>query len=171
MAILPKPSESQGDFTLPDPGMYTVELISYDGPEQSMYDAEKSIVWLEFNILNDEDFQGTTIKQLYGWSMHPTMSKLYPVIKALNGGTYDDDAELDLDDLVGNRMMATVEHVEKASKNNPGETRTFARITGAAPIRRKKTKPAPQAKPKAVEADENPYEDDEDDDAVWDQAS
>lgn len=163
MTTLPKPSESQGDFTLPDPGMYKVEFVGYDGPEQSTFDPEKSIVWMKFNILEDEDFQGTQIKQLYGWSMHPTMSKLYPVVKALNGGTYDDDAELDLDDLIGNLMMATVEHVEKASRNNPGETRTFARITGAAPVRRKKPKPAPKP---AV----NEFDDDEDED-VWDQAS
>lgn len=164
MTFLPKPSESQGDFTLPDPGMYTVEFIGYDGPEQSTFDPEKSIVWMRFNIINDDDFQGTEIKQLYGWSMHPTMSKLYPVVKALNGGQYDDDAELDLDDLIGNTMLATVEHIEKASRNNPGEMRTFARITGAAPVRRKKAKPAPKP---PVEDDE--FEDDEDD--VWSKAS
>ena len=160
MATLPKPSESQGDFTLPDPGMYKVEFVGYDGPEQSTFDPEKSIVYLEFEITNDDDYDGEKLRQLYGWSMHPTMSKLYPVVKALNGGTYDDDAELDLDDLIGNLMQATVEHIEKASRTNPGEKRTFARITGAAPVRRKKAKPAPQ-----------PVLEEDDDEDVWEEAS
>lgn len=162
MAFLPKPSESQGDFVLPDPGMYTVEFTEYEGPQQSNYDPNKQVIYLKFNILNDEEFQGLQIKQLYGWSMHPTMSKLYPVIKALNGGTYDDNAELDIDSLIGRTMLATVEHIEKPSKNNPGDKMTFARITGAAAIRRKK---------KATPPPPPPVEDEFEDDEEWEEGA
>lgn len=178
MPTLPIPSESKAEFTVVEPGVYTLEFTNYDGPMTSNYDPDKETIQLEFTVRDDDEFDGSKIKQYYGFTMHPTMSKLYPVVKALLGGTIDDDAELELSDLIGRKVLGTIDTVTKPRKDNPKEMSTFARLVSAAPLRRSRSRVAEGAEAKspftrAAQADNSPQGtvDDADDDADWAAAS
>jgi hypothetical protein len=163
MPITPRPSESKSDFTLPDEGVYTVQFVDYEGPMPSTFDRTKENIMLQFEIVDDDDFEGSKIKQYFGWSMHPTMSKLYPFICALYGKKIGDEDQVDLDELIGTRVNGTVIHIEKPDKNNPSQMVTFARLASVAPIRRKR----PAAEPKPAPKPEPEYDEEQADDEEW----
>lgn len=154
MAKLPSPAQSQTEFVLPDPGVYTVEFTDYDGPKPSSFDADKETIELTFTIREDEDYEGQKIRQYFGFSMHP-QAKLYGAVKALVGGEIDEDEELDLDDLLGKRAMGTVTIKEKPRRDNPSEMARFPRIDAFSPIRRKKRR-QPEPQEEAFDEDEWP---------------
>lgn len=167
---LPKPSASTSEFVVPDAGVYTMEFTDYNEPEISMYKkANGEDQWrikLVFTIRDDDDYAGEEIWAWYGWSMHPK-AKLYPIVKALLGRDIDEDEDPDLDDLLGKRIMGTLDNVTKTTENG---TKTYANLVAASPVRKAKVK-APTsaasreekiAEAKAAVAVEDPP------DALWD---
>lgn len=141
MVALPKPKDTE--FQVPDPGVYLMEFVAYDEPGPSVYDPDKESIKLKFRIV-DEDFEGLELKQTYGWSTHPK-SKLYPVLKALNGGAdidFDEPDEdgyyPDLDDFLNKRFLGTIDTVTKPRRDNPKESATFANLVAASPVKKKK---------------------------------
>lgn len=135
---LPKLSLSTGEYVVPEPGSYTMELASYTDPEPSSFDPDKLRFSMTFRIVDDADFEGVEVRQFYGWSMHAS-SKLFPVIRALRGGAeIDEDDEIDLDELIGRKVVGMVEVVEKPRRDNPAEMARFANVVGVSPLRRKK---------------------------------
>jgi hypothetical protein len=168
---LPKPSESKGDFQVPDPGVYRMEFTSYDEPELSRFKKENGDdawrVKLEFVIRDEEsDFDGSKVMAWFSWSMHPK-SKLYPIVKAMLGREIDDDEEPDLDELIGTHIMGTLDH--KTSKRDDGSERTFANLIAASPVRKKKPSlAAPPKKAPAPVADDDGIDwgDESDEDAA-----
>lgn len=138
---LPKMSTSTGEFVVPEPGVYTMELLSYTEPAPSAFDPEKLRFSMTFGIVDDEEFEGAEVRQFYGFSMHPK-SKLAPVVKALRGGMeIGEDEEIDLDELIGRRIMGTVDVVEKPRTDGTGTAR-FANLVAASPVKRRKTEAA-----------------------------
>lgn len=134
---LPKLSTSTGEFVVPEPGIYKMELLSYTEPTPSAFDPEKLRFSMTFAIVDDEEFEGAEVRQFFGYSMH-AKSKLLPVIKALLGGAeVSEDDEIDLDDLIGKRIMGTVDVTEKPRTDGMGTAR-FANLVAAAPLKRKK---------------------------------
>lgn len=146
MVQLPRRAESTTEFVLPDEGTYSLVLdrlseerpsrfADKDGnfpPEQEFY----------FKIINDEDFDGCELRDyvrtntFYDGSGAGQPAKAYVVAKALLGPEFDPDEPPDTDDLVGLKCTATVVHKKKVQPD--GTTRTFANLTGYAPLRRKK---------------------------------
>jgi hypothetical protein len=163
---LPKPKLSE-DYVVPEPGVYVLEFIGYDNPEISPFDPDKETIKLKFRLI-DEDYPGCQVNEFYGWSTHPR-SKLYPVLKALNGGTDIDfeKEEFDLDEFIGKHMQGTIDTITKPRKNgNPGETVTFAKLVAASPMkrrqRREQTAPAPLPPPTT----QSTWDDEEDEGVV-----
>lgn len=156
MAKLPSPAQSQSEFVLPEEGVYTVELVDYDGPKPSTFDVDKETIELHFAIRDDDDYDGVKIRQYFGYTMHER-SKLYGAVKALIGGQIDDDDELDLDDLMGKRALGTVTIKEKPRRDNPAEMARFPRLDAFSPIRKKKAKKPVEPEPEL----------DDDDDEEW----
>lgn len=138
MPALPRPSESTGDFIVPEPGAYNVEFTDFEGPLESTKFPGSQSVKLEFEILDDEEFEGVKIKQYYGWSMHKSRSRLYPVVKAMMGRDIEDDEDVELDDLIGAKVVATLSVGERPDRNDPSKKFTFAQIDSIAPVRKKK---------------------------------
>lgn len=99
---------------------------------------------------DDEDWNGTRISQFFtfGYSTpgkegirytwNSKRSPFRPVIEALSKKTYEDDESFDLDDLVGNRMKATIKENDKG----------YPRIESAMALRGKS-----KAKAKSTDAD------------------
>lgn len=159
---LPKPSDSGGDFVVPEPGVYKMEFTDYDEPVLSTFKKKNGDdqyrIKLVFTIRDEEsDYDGEEIWAWYGWSMHEK-SHLYPVIKALLGRDIEDDEEPDLDELLGKFIMGTLDN---KTKDNG---KTFANLIAASPVRRKGKEAKAPAKPapKAEESDET-----EEDAALW----
>lgn len=141
MPVLPKPSESATEFTIVDKGVYTARFVTFDGPKVSRWDETKQAVEITFQITDDQEFEGVTIKKDYGWSMHPT-AHLYKLVEALAGEGLDPDAEMELGDLLDRRVMITVGHNVKPRRDNPNETIIFNRIDAVGPARRQRSRPA-----------------------------
>lgn len=136
---LPRKSESTGEFITPDAGVYTLEFMGYDDPVPSSFDEDKLRMKLKFEVVDDEEYEGVTVNQWYGVSMH-VRSKLYPVIKALRGGQeIDEDEDINLDELIGARIQGTLDKIEKPDKNDPTRTIEFPVLVAASPIRKKKS--------------------------------
>lgn len=170
---LPSQNSSTVEFSMPEEGIHKMKLLTYTEPELSQYKSakgdDKYTITLTFQIDDDDsDSDGETITKRVGLSMHP-QSTLYPIVKALMGGEEPEaDEEVDLDDLVGSYIMGTITHVTKPSTKNPGTMATFANLTGAAPVRRKKKAQAEPQKPskpapKAQTDDDETWDDDETD--------
>ena len=158
---LPKPSDSNADFVVVDEGVYRMEFSKYEGPLESAFKNDdgspKFRVKLFFTIRDEEsDFDGETVSQYFGLSMHPTKSKLYPIIKAIAGKEPDEDEEFDLDGLVGRHIMGTVGHTKKVKD---GQEMVYANLTSAAPIRKKKAVATPPPPPAE---EDDPFDEDED---------
>jgi hypothetical protein len=157
---LPKVSESNAEFIVPDAGVYKMQFTEYDDPILSTFKKtngeDQYRIKLVFTIRDeDSEFDGADIYAWYGWSMH-AKSKLYPIIKALVGREIGEDEEPDLDDLLNNYIMGTLDVVTKPGDNGP---RTYANLVAASPVRKKKVvKPAP---PPVVEDDEELWDDED----------
>lgn len=139
---LPKLSSSTGEFVVPEPGVYKMELVSYSEPEQSTFNPDKLRFSMTFTIIEDvqgdDEFAGCDVRQFFGYSMHPK-SNLYPVVQALlGGGEIPDDVEIDLDEMIGRRILGTIAITEKPRRDNPSEIARFANLASAAPIKKKK---------------------------------
>lgn len=154
---LPKPSDSNADFKVPEPGVYRMRLTDYDEPVVSTFKKKNGDdqyrIKLVFTIEDPEsDFHAEEIWAWFGWSMHPK-SRLYPVVKALLARDIDEDEEPDLDDLVGKAIMGTVDNT---TRTVDGMEKTYANLVAASPVRRKKgdAPPKPDPKPEAPKADE-----------------
>jgi hypothetical protein len=144
MVQLPKREESSSEFVLPDEGTYTVELDRLseervgkfedrDGnyhPEQEFY----------FRIVDDPDFEGCELRvfvrtdTFYDGSGAGQPAKAYLIAKALLGPEFNPDEPPDTEDLVGRRCMGNIVH--KKSVALDGSTRTYANLTGYAPLRK-----------------------------------
>lgn len=154
MVAIPKPSEFQG-FQLLDPGQYNVHLSKVEGPERGAYG---HIMYFTFKVNDDdEDFAGEEIRQLYGLDS----KKLLAAVTALNGGTYDENDDLDFEDLIGNNAIATIENISK--KNRDGMDVEYNRITNITAMRRKRRQQEAPAKAarRAQPVDDFDVEDDD----------
>lgn len=139
-----KPAAELG-FGLVEDGNYTAKFTGYTRPEQGRYGL---ITRLKFEIVDDEDFEGSVLEQLYGVES----KKFYNAVKALAGGEYPEDGG-DLDDYMNSHVSIVVEQVEKNGD-------TFSNVISVAPSRRKrKPKPAPKPKVDDFDVDEE-WEDD-----------
>lgn len=155
-------------------GIHKMRLTGVSDPVLSSFKKpngdDKWQVILTFQIDDeDSDSDGEELRFYASISMHPK-SNMYPVVKALLGGQeIDADQEIDLDDLIGKHVLGTVTHVQKPSRNNPGQMATFANLTGFAPLRKKKktVEPAPSKTAKPAPKAAAQTDDDED---VWDDA-
>lgn len=156
---LPKLTKSTGEFKVAEPGVYKMELVSYTEPVEDRFNPDRQRFSMTFSIIEDvqgdDEFAGCEVRQFFNYSMHER-SKLVPVVQALLGGAeIDEDAELDLDDLIGRRVIGTVVISEKPRRDNPAEMARFANLASAAPIKKKKADAeAPAAKRKSAWDDE-----------------
>lgn len=165
MAVLPKPSDSTADFIVPDAGVYRMEFTKYEGPSLSTFKNDKGEdqyrIKLFFCIRDEEsDFDGQAISAYFGYSMHPTMSKLYPIVKALLGHEPDEDEDVDLDELVGKFIMGTLDN---KTKEKDGQKRTYANLIAASPIRKKKAAPKVETSPPPKDEGDELFGDEEED--------
>lgn len=146
MSALPKPSDSTGDYMLPDPGVYKVVFYDFEGPiDSTRFPGSQSVI-LKFRIIDDDEYEGIEVKQYYGWSMHKTKAQLYPVVKTLAGRDIDDDENFLLEDLINTEVNATISHGSRPDKKDPTKTFTYAQIDSIAPLRARR-RPAPVADP------------------------
>lgn len=136
-----KPAAELG-FGLVDEGNYTAKFTGYTRPEQGRYGL---VTRLKFEIVDDEDFEGSVLEQLYGVES----KKFYNAVKALAGGEYPEDGG-DLDDYIGSHVSITVVQVEKNGD-------TFSNVETVLPSRRKK-KARPAPKPVVDEDDPDDWE-------------
>ncbi len=172
MTKLPSQNSSVSDYSMAEEGIHRMRLTEVSDPILSQYKKtngdDKWQLKLTFQIDDSEsESDGETLNHFASISMHPK-SSTYPIVKALLGGQeIDPDAEIDFDDLIGRHVMGTVTHVQKPSRNNPGQMATFANITGFAPIRRKKktadATPDKPAKPAPKTADDDIWDDNDED--------
>lgn len=152
MVQLPRREESSTEFVLPDEGTYTLVLdrLSEERPSKfedkdGNYPPEQEFY---FKIINDEDFDGVELRvfvrtnTFYDGSGAGQPAKAYLIAKALLGPDFDPDSPPDTDDLVGLKCTGTVVH--KKSMASDGTTRTYANLTGYAPLRRKRQVQAQQ---------------------------
>ena len=156
MVQLPRREESTTEFVLPDEGTYTLVLdrLSEERPSKfedkdGNYPPEQEFY---FKIINDEDFDGCELRvfvrtnTFYDGSGAGQPAKAYLIAKALLGPDFNPDEPPNTDDLVGLKCTGTVVH--KKSMALDGTPRTFANLTGYAPLRRRR-----QAEP-VVEAED-----------------
>jgi hypothetical protein len=154
MVQLPKREESSSEYQLPDEGNYTLVLdrLSEERPSKfedkdGNYPPEQEFY---FKIINDEDFDGVELRvfvrtnTFYDGSGAGQPAKAYLIAKALLGPDFDPDFPPDTNDLVGLKCTGTVVH--KKSVALDGTTRTYANLTGYAPLRRRR-----QAEPETVD--------------------
>lgn len=139
-----KPANELG-FGLVDEGAYTARFTGYTKPEQGRFGL---ITRLKYTIIDDEDFEGSVLEQLYGIES----KKFYNAVKALAGGEYPEDGG-DLDDYMDSLVTITVVQVEKNGD-------TFSNVDSVMPSRRKKkARPAPKPKADDFDVDEEWDED------------
>lgn len=179
---LPKPSDSRGEFVVPEPGIYTMEFTKFNGPFTEMWNEQpREKIELFFEIRDDDEYEGVELKRKCGYSMHPTKSHLYPIVCALFGRQIGGDENVDLEDAIGTIVDGSIVNVDRPSKTNPGETVTFANIESIAAKRKRRKKAEADAE---AEDDDNPYErqqaktrkpapepDEDDEDDAWPKAS
>lgn len=162
MVQLPRKEESASEWLLPDEGTYTLVLdrLSEERPSKfedkdGNYPPEQEFY---FKIINDEDFEGVELRvfvrtnTFYDGSGAGQPAKAYLIAKALLGDRFNANEPPDTDDLVGLKCMGNVVH--KKSMAMDGTTRTFANLTGYAPLRKRKGRP--DAAVGGVRADEDP---------------
>lgn len=109
---------------MPDPGFYTLELVKIADPEpqKAEYnpDGTKMRARFDFKIVGaspeNEDWIGAEVSDWYNLTMFET-SALYPVVKALLGGTVDPAVRPSRSLLVGRRMQAMI--VVEPKKTDP----------------------------------------------------
>jgi len=165
MVQLPKREESSSEFVIPDEGTYTLVLDRLsevrpskfedkDGnypPEQEFY----------FKIVNDEDFAGVELRvfvrtnTFYDGSKTGQPAKSFLIAKALLGTEFNPNQPPDTDDLVGLKCTGTVVH--KKSVALDGTPRTFANLTGYAPLRQRKQASAVPSQDTELDIDEVPF--------------
>lgn len=146
MVQLPRREESTTEFLLPDEGTYTLVLdrLSEERPSKfedkdGNYPPEQEFY---FKIVNDPDFEGVELRvfvrtnTFYDGSGAGQPAKAYLIAKALLGPEFDPDEPPDTNDLVGLKCTGTVVH--KKSIASDGTPRTFANLTGYAPLRRRR---------------------------------
>lgn len=140
-----------------------MEFTNYEGPMLSTFKSDKGEDQYRIKLLfairdEDSDFDGQVISAYYGYSMHPTMSKLYPIVKALLGHEPEDDEDVDLDELTGKFIMGTLDN---KTKEKDGQKRTYANLIAASPIRKKKA--GPKLPPPVKDEEEELWDDDSED--------
>lgn len=151
MVQLPRKEESTSEWLLPDEGNYTLILdrLSEERPSKfedkdGNYPPEQEFY---FKIVNDEDFDGVELRvyvrtnTFYDGSGAGQPAKAYLIAKALLAEKFDPDNPPDTDDLVGLKCTGTVVH--KKSMASDGTTRTFANLTGYAPLRKRQRQAEP----------------------------
>ena len=144
MVQLPKPEQAVRDYLLPAEVQYTVVLDHLGEVTPSKFADKDGNFPLEqsffFKIVDDEEFDGVELRvfvRMSWWDGSVGQpSKSYLIAKAMLGDQLDYDNPPDTDDLVGMRCKANVVH--KSSVGTDGGTRTFANLTGWAPMRRRK---------------------------------
>lgn len=144
MVQLPKPEQAVRDYLLPAEDQYTVVLDHLGEVTPSKFADKDGNFPLEqsffFKIVDDEEFDGVELRvfvRMSWWDGSVGQpSKSYLIAKAMLGDQLDYDNPPDTDDLVGMRCKANVVH--KSSVGTDGGTRTFANLTGWAPMRRRK---------------------------------
>lgn len=134
---LPMVTKGGSDYKVPEPGIYKMELLAYSDPVASKFNEDKTRFSVTFGIVDDDDFDGAEVRAWYDYDMNEG-KKLYKLVRALMGGAeIGDDDEIDLDALIGKRIMGTVDVVEKPRNDGMGMAK-FANLMAAAPIKRKK---------------------------------
>lgn len=140
---LPKISSSTGEFKVADEGAYKMEFTAYTEPSTDRFNENRMRFMMTFTIVEDmegdTEFAGCEVRQFFSFSMHEN-SKLRPVVQALMGGAeIGEDDELELDELIGRRIIGTVTHSLKPRRDNPTEMARFANLGSATPIKKRKT--------------------------------
>ncbi len=146
-----KDFQSGTDWVLPDEGFYTFELTGVREPrtEPNRYkpDEMRTSVALEWTIRGDEDYEGVNFLNFYTFSLHD-LATLTKYVKALRGGQpFEEDEDLDLEDLIGKRIQGTIVHRKKEKavweEGDPITAETHRPIiTSPITIKPKKQRPA-----------------------------
>jgi hypothetical protein len=157
-----------GGFVVPDEGFYVMTLDDWDEPVRSSYiDKETGeYPWrvnLKFKIVNalgDEgatnedgtDTVGATCGKFVEVDLNPNAKgSIWHVLLALDPINEPEPGGA-IEVYRGKKLIGEIEHIKKPSKNNPGETVTYANV-GAVKAFKKPKKQAEPAK--------NPLLDDE----------
>lgn len=140
-----------------EPGVYEAEFIGYDGPKPSPRFAGQEVIILDFES-EDMDYAGN-LNRMYSYSMREG-GDLYKAVSALAGHNIADDEDVDLDELIGAKVMLTIEENRKTGKN--GTEMSFPKIASVTPIRKKAAKPARRpVEPEPEDVDEDTEDDDD----------
>jgi len=146
------------EYELPPIGVYQFELVEKgeDQPVAEQFDptGTKRRARFQFQIVDDEDWEGAKIGVFYNLSLNEK-SYFLPVVEALLGRTlgatervgWEDDASQGVVGIGHRRMMGTLKHDVKQ------DGRTFGRIESPFPIRTSKGSKA-KAAPTITEAPE-----------------
>jgi len=127
-----------GDYEMPDEGVYIFELTNAGEtrtePDIFNEGKERTTIPLEWTIRDDDDFDGTMVRQYYTYKIgNPDYpSKLRPFVIAIVGHDIQDGEDVDVYAMVGSRIQATIKH----KPNKSGVMR--AHIEAPVPIRKKK---------------------------------
>lgn len=148
----PKPKNA--DFKLVGEGLYLASLKHIGEPEKKTSEkygdsVQVRLVWLIEGVLDDEEdneeFIGEEVWDFCTWSTGKK-AKLRARIDALLGRPFEDDEDLNVDDVLGKRVKLNVEHYTK------GNGDTGQKVASALAYRTKKKR--------------RPVEDDEDGDEI-----
>lgn len=157
MAIIPKASEAGSAFTPPEEGRYRARLIgvtdagiSKFGKQQERFEWE--LTDEEGNTLDHPFYDYVNVESFFDGGGDPTrMSRLYKIVKAIQGADFDPEASGDTADLIGSVLTIDLDHW-----TNPTTGATKGIASSYRPVKRA-AKPA-KAKPKR-----DSWDDDDDD--------
>lgn len=140
LLTLTKPKSAPSELPVITEDVYTLRLTGHgdpvDVPDFNDQTKMRTRVRLDFEITDhnpddDEiDLNGTRVSEFFTLSLHEK-SKLYPVVRALLGRDIEDDEKIELPDLIGGRMRATV-------RTKPNG---YPEIVNPMPVKAKKKKP------------------------------
>ena len=141
------------DYPLED--TYIFKLVNISDPFENNYDASKERRIWEFEVAdvpeNDPDMVEKRVGIFYTMTSSPK-GNLYPIVKALVGGTIDPTIPWGPDMVMGRMMKATLTFTEP---NDQGKT--YPKIEGAVPYRPRRAKAAPAAEVPEPETAEVPF--------------
>ncbi len=121
------------DYKPMEPGDYRAQFTGYEEVEEG---AHGPFVKYFFTVL-DEEHAGRSLKGVTSTAFNPK-SKSWAWIHALLGRPIERGEEIELDDLVGRKVVLDIDHQQT-------DRGTFERIAGVRPIRKRKEEADVQA--------------------------
>lgn len=117
MAIIPKASQSGSEgFRIPDEGTYRARLVGVTDADISKFDKPQERFEWELTdedgeVLENTFYDYVNISSFFDGGGDPTrMSRLYKIVRAIQGPDFDPEASGDTMDLVGSAVTVNIEH-------------------------------------------------------------